>query len=54
VQGKFRGQLYELNCILDESYDEQGNCLVNIKLPLREWNRLLKQDEVEIEHFIQT
>lgn len=52
--GKFRGQLYELNCILDESYDEQGNCLVNIKLPLREWNRLLKQDEVEIEHFIQT
>ena len=52
--GKLRGQLYHLNCITDERYDEQGNCLLAIKLPVREWNQLLKQDEAEIEHFIQT
>jgi GTPase len=52
--GKLRGQLYQLDCITDEHYDEQGNCLVNIKLPVREWNQLLKQDETEIEHFIHT
>ena len=52
--GKLRGQLYQLNCITNERYDEQGNCLMEIKLPIREWNQLLKQDETEIEHFIQT
>ena len=52
--GKLRGQLYQLNCITDEHYDEQGNCLLGIKLPVREWNQLVKQDELEIEHFIQT
>ncbi len=53
-EGKLRGQLYQLNCITNERYDEQGNCLMEIKLPIREWNQLLKQDETEIEHFIQT
>jgi GTP-binding protein HflX len=52
--GKLRGQLYELNGIVNEHYDEQGNCLMDVKLPIREWNRLLKQDERQIEHFIQT
>ncbi len=52
--GKLRGQLYQLNCITDEHYDEEGNCLLDIKLPVREWNQLLKQDEAEIEHFIHT
>lgn len=36
--GKFRGELYQLNCIDNESYDDDGNCLVDIKLPMREWN----------------
>jgi GTP-binding protein HflX len=52
--GKLRGQLYQLNCIIGEHYDKQGNCLLDIKLPVREWNKLLKQDEAEIEHFIHT
>jgi GTP-binding protein HflX len=53
--GRIRGQLYELNCISNEHYDEEGNCLINVKLPVREWNRLIKQDETQqIEHFIQT
>ncbi len=52
TEGRLRGILYTLNCITDESYDEQGNCLLSIKLPSREWNRLLKQDGALIERFI--
>lgn len=52
--GKFRGVFYQLNCISDEQYDEQGNCLLKVKLPAREWNRLVKQDEAVIESFIES
>ena len=52
--GKLRAILYELNCILAEEYNENGYCNVSIKLPAREWNRLVKQDFSEIEHFITT
>ncbi|NMP17026.1 MULTISPECIES: ribosome rescue GTPase HflX [unclassified Thalassotalea] len=51
--GKWRGTLYELNCIKDEQYDEQGNCLLDVTLPLREWNKLLKAGKTELETFIQ-
>ncbi|WP_440875100.1 ribosome rescue GTPase HflX [Thalassotalea sp. PLHSN55] len=51
--GKFRGELYQLNCIADEQYDEQGNCHLQIKLPAKEWNRLVKQDKTVIEGFIE-
>ena len=51
-EGKIRGILYALNCITDESYDDLGNCTLNIKLPSREWNKLLKQDNASIERFI--
>lgn len=52
--GKFRGTFYQLNCISDEQYDELGNCLLQVKLPVREWNRLIKQDEAVIESFIES
>ena len=51
--GKFRGALYQLNCINDEVYDDEGNCLLAIRLPLREWERLLKDDKSTIESFIE-
>lgn len=51
--GKLRGVLYQLNCITDEQYDEQGNCLLSVKLPEREWHRILKQDKATIEGFIE-
>ncbi|WP_286271116.1 ribosome rescue GTPase HflX [Thalassotalea hakodatensis] len=52
--GKLRGELYDLNCIERESYDEQGNCLMDVKLLEQEWNKLRKQDEVHIERFIES
>ncbi|MCH2058832.1 MAG: GTPase HflX [Thalassotalea sp.] len=52
--GKFLGSLYQLNCIDNEDYDENGNCLVSIKLPVREWNRLIKQEKADVERFIES
>jgi len=52
--GKLRGALYQLNCITGEHFDEQGNCLVNIKMPKREWDRLIKQESDELEGFIES
>ena len=53
IAGKLRGTLYELNCINSESYDDDGNCLLDVTLPLREWNKLLKAGKSDIETFIQ-
>ena len=47
------GVLYQLNCIANEEYDEQGNCLVDVKMPVREWNRIIKQDKAIVEGFIE-
>lgn len=49
--GKLRGEFYQLNCITKESYDDQGNCILAVKLPEREWNRIAKT--ATIEHFIE-
>jgi len=51
--GKFMSTLYQLNCITNEAYDEQGNCVVDIKMPSREWNRIIKQDKALVEGFIE-
>ncbi len=50
--GKLRGELYKLNCITTEHFDEQGHCLLEVKLPAREWNRLLKSEYSDIEAFL--
>ena len=52
TEGKLRGVLYRLNCIQGEDYDEQGHCHLTIKLPKREWNRLVKQEANEIEQYL--
>jgi GTP-binding protein HflX len=51
-EGKLRGLLYKLNCITSEHYDEEGHCHLEVKLPKREWNRLVKQNANQIEQFI--
>jgi GTP-binding protein HflX len=51
--GKLRGELFKLNCITNESYDEEGYCHLEVKLPSREWERLLKSEHSEIAEFIE-
>lgn len=51
--GKLRSTLYQLDCIDNERFDEQGNCLLQVRMPIEEWNRLVKQDKTNIERFIE-
>jgi len=51
-EGKLRGMLYKLNCVKEEFFDEQGHCHLNVKMPTREWNRLIKQEHSDIDTFI--
>jgi GTP-binding protein HflX len=53
-EGKLRGVFYQLNAIEEESYDENGDCILKVKLPAREWNRLIKLNEADIEGFIES
>lgn len=52
-EGKLRGELYKLNCITKEHYDEQGHCHLEVKLPKREWNRLVKNEANRIEAYVE-
>ncbi|WP_019029171.1 ribosome rescue GTPase HflX [Colwellia piezophila] len=51
--GKLRGELYRLNCITSESFDEQGYCHLEVKLPSREWQKLLANDSNEIARYVE-
>jgi GTP-binding protein HflX len=53
-EGKLRSVFYQLNCIEEECYDDNGDCLLKVKLPVREWNRLIKLNEADIEGFIES
>ena len=52
LHGRFRGALYQLDCITEEQFSEDGGWLVDIRLPEQEWQRLIKQSGKEIENFI--
>lgn len=43
AQGKLRAAFYELNCIENESFDEKGDCLLDIRINNVDLSRLRKQ-----------
>jgi GTP-binding protein HflX len=51
--GKLRGELYELNCIASERFDDEGHCHLEINMPSREWHRLLANESNEIANYIE-
>ncbi|WP_372881002.1 ribosome rescue GTPase HflX [Psychromonas sp.] len=50
--GKLRALFYQLDCIENESYAENGDCIVDIRLNNIEWQRLIKQQGGTIESYI--
>jgi GTP-binding protein HflX len=52
-EGKLRGELYKLNCITSENFDDKGYCHVEVNLPSREWQRLLANGSNDIESYIE-
>jgi GTP-binding protein HflX len=51
-EGKLRGELYKLNCISSEQFDDKGNCFIEVNLPSRDWQRLLANDSYNLENYI--
>ncbi|NOU52035.1 GTPase HflX [Pseudoalteromonas sp. JBTF-M23] len=52
--GRLRGALFNLNAVQQEDYDEQGNWLLKVRLPQIDWERLKKEQGIDIEKFIDT
>ena len=49
---RLRGVLYGLNCIANESYSENGDWLVDVRMPQADWQRLDKNLETGISEFV--
>lgn len=44
---KLRSELFMLNCIIHEEFDEQGNCLLDIKIDVNKWLKLVKHYRID-------
>ncbi len=53
-EGRWLAKLHQLNAIQSLEYDEDGQTLVSILLPERDWQRLLKASEQRLIDFIQS
>ncbi|MGP9765583.1 ribosome rescue GTPase HflX [Halomonas sp. AOP13-D3-9] len=42
-QGKLRAGLHELNAVREEAFDEQGQSVLDVRLPRRDFNQLMAQ-----------
>lgn len=51
--GKLRGELYKLDCVTNETFDEQGHCHLEVNLPSREWERLISTKYSELVDYIE-
>ena len=51
-EGRWLSRCYELNAVLATEYDDQGHTQVQLRLPERDWQRLLKASEGKLSDFI--
>jgi GTP-binding protein HflX len=51
-QGKLRAVFYQLNCIENEHYAENGDCVIDIRINNIDWQRLIKQQTASIEEYV--
>jgi GTP-binding protein HflX len=51
-EGRLRGMLYELNCIMEQSYSEQGDWLVDVTMLTADWHRIDKKVENKLSDFV--
>ena len=52
AQSRLRGVLYELDCISEQSYDAQGDWVVDVRMPAADWNRLEKRLDHGLSEFV--
>jgi GTP-binding protein HflX len=51
-KSSLRGVFFDMNCIATESYAEDGDWQVNVRMEQRDWNRLIKRVDVDLETYI--
>ncbi|MBZ6068168.1 GTPase HflX [Aeromonas schubertii] len=51
-QARLRSIFYRLKGIEQECFNEEGECLLEVRLPAADWNRLLKQEGDMLQRFI--
>jgi GTP-binding protein HflX len=51
-EGRLRGMFYNLNCITEQSYSEDGDWLVAIKMLESDWNKINKQLDNRLTNYI--
>jgi len=51
-KSNLRGVFFEMNCISEESYAENGDWQVDVRMEQRDWNRLIKRIDVGLESYI--
>lgn len=51
-EGRLRGMLYNLNCIAQQSYSDDGDWLVDIKMLESDWNKMNKQLDNRLTDYI--
>lgn len=52
--GRLKGALYSLNCISQEAYSQEGDWVVDIRMPAKEWHRLIKQFDTDLNSIIES
>ncbi len=53
-QGKFRSTFFQMKCIQQEEYDQDGNLLIDIRMQKVDWSRLEKREGAVLGDFIVT
>lgn len=51
-EGRLRGMFYDLNCIISQSYSEDGDWLVDITMLSADWHRIDKKVENKLSEFV--
>ncbi len=51
-EGRLRGMLYNLNCIAQQSYSDDGDWLVDVKMLESDWNKMNKQLDNRLTDYI--
>jgi GTP-binding protein HflX len=51
-EGRLRGMFYDLNCIISQSYSEDGDWLVDITMLTADWHRIDKKVEDKLSEFV--
>jgi len=51
-QGKLKSVFYSMNCILSQSYAEDGDWQVEVRMAFSDWRRLVKRSDDDLESYI--